>query len=736
MLVIDWQDYKYKAFISYSHADEKWARWLHRSLESYGVPKRLVGRVTDMGKVPAKLAPVFRDRDELASATDLGNKLTQALESSAVQIVICSMSAAKSHWVNEEIKAFKRLGRSDRIFSLIVDGEPYASDKEGIEHYECFPEALRFQLGEDGELTAEPAEPIAADARQGKDGKANARVKLLAGILGLGFDDLRQRELQRRNRRLAIITGSAVVGMIVAIGLATTAVIARNEADQQRSRAETEAETARQTASFLVSLFKVSDPSEARGRSITAREILTAGAQRIDTELAAQPEVRAQLMDTIGSVFTSLGLFDDASDMLQKALDNRRALTNVTDLEIVQSLMHMADVMTIKAELEPAETLYLEAIERLEKSGAQGSQEMADAHAGLAELYFHMGRYEDAEPLLTLVLEERRRLLGPEDPAVADAIEELGLNQFDQGKFDVAEQHLREALALRREIFGDEPHPDVAENVNNLALLLMESDRYDESELLFQDAMTMYRQLYGEKHPSLAAGLNNLGILYRAQGKLDEAAGSYREALAMNIALFGEMHPEVARVKGNLAFISYEAGNLSEAIAESREVLAIQEQVLGRDHPEVAATMSTLGRWLTESGDFKAAEPLLRGALELNGRLLPTDHPDTALVQLGLAEFLSAQGGYAEALPLAESASTTLAGAYGENHWITAHANSIKGGVLAGLGQTAEAETLLRASYDILNKDEGARPVYVEAARQRLLALFAATGRSGEADTP
>ncbi len=140
--------YKYKAFISYSHADEKWARWLHKSLESYKPPKRLVGTTTRMGKVPERMAPVFRDREELASSTDLGADLTAALEASACQIVICSMSSAKSHWVNEEIKAFKRLGRSDRVFSLIVDGEPYSAGKPGIDHYECFPEALRFKLGD------------------------------------------------------------------------------------------------------------------------------------------------------------------------------------------------------------------------------------------------------------------------------------------------------------------------------------------------------------------------------------------------------------------------------------------------------------------------------------------------------------------------------------------------------------------------------------------------------------
>ncbi len=731
--MIDWQDYKYKAFISYSHSDEKWARWLHRSLEGYRVPKRLVGRETGMGNVPPKLAPVFRDREELASATDLGNKLTEALESSAVQIVICSMASAKSHWVNEEIKAFKRLGRSDRIFSLIVDGEPYSSGKEGIEHFECFPPALCFKLGEDGELSDEPAEPIAADARQGKDGKANARVKLLAGILGLGFDDLRQRELQRRNRRLALITGSAVVGMVVAIGLATTAVIARNEAERQRVRAETEAETARQTASFLVSLFQVSDPSEARGRSITAREILTAGAERIETELAAQPEVQAQLMDTIGSVFTSLGLFDDARDMLQKALDSRRALPDVTDQEIVDSLLNMANVMTIRAELEPAEILYLEAIERLGNAGAQNSQEMADAHAGLAELYFRMGRYEDAEPVLESVLEDRRLLFGPDDPSVADAIEELGLNKFDQGEFEEAEQYLRESLALRETIFGEEPHPDLSENLNNLGLLLMESGRYDESEELYRRALAMDRSLYGEQHPSLAMDLNNLGLLYRAQGDLDKATESYRQALAMNRALFGEAHPSIAQVLSNLAFISYDAGDLPAAIAANSEALVMWKQVLGREHPEVASTMSTLGRWLSQSGDAEAAEPMLRDALQLNSELLPADHPDIAIAQLGLAQFLATQGENTEALPLAESAVLTLAESYGDSHWITALAYSIKGGILAGLGQNSEAESLLRSGYDILSTDDGARPVYVEAAKKRLQELYILTGRAEEA---
>ena len=97
------REFRYRAFISYSHADEEWAKWLHRALETYKLPKRLVGQDTPYGPVPERLTPIFRDRDELATATSLGETLTAALEQSACQLVICSRKSARSRWVNEEI---------------------------------------------------------------------------------------------------------------------------------------------------------------------------------------------------------------------------------------------------------------------------------------------------------------------------------------------------------------------------------------------------------------------------------------------------------------------------------------------------------------------------------------------------------------------------------------------------------------------------------------------------------
>ncbi len=170
---------KYRAFLSYSHRDEKWATWLHKSLETYRPPKKLVGQVTARGPIPRRLAPIFRDREELSSATDLGEVISAALKDSACQIVICSPHAARSRWVNEEILAFKRLGREDRIFCLIVGGEPNASDIPDRINEECFPPALRFRLGPDGELSPLRTEPIAADAREVETdcGRARSRFR-------------------------------------------------------------------------------------------------------------------------------------------------------------------------------------------------------------------------------------------------------------------------------------------------------------------------------------------------------------------------------------------------------------------------------------------------------------------------------------------------------------------------------------------------------------------------------
>lgn len=210
----DETEYRYWAFISYSHSDEVWATWLHRTLERYRLPRGVAGADFRGEKVPTHLRPVFLDRDELAGGSDLGGKLRLSLRQSRTLIVICSPKSAASKWVQEEVRYFKSLGREDRVLCLIVGGEPYASGTPGQEELECFPQSIRYRLEETGAISTEPAEPLAADVRPGKDGKTAAFLKLVAGTLEIGFDRLRQREARRRKLQRIQWTLGSVCGLL------------------------------------------------------------------------------------------------------------------------------------------------------------------------------------------------------------------------------------------------------------------------------------------------------------------------------------------------------------------------------------------------------------------------------------------------------------------------------------------------------------------------------------------
>ena len=221
---------RYRAFISYSHADEKWARWLLKRLESYRVPANLVGTPGRDGPIPAKLGQMFRDRDELPSAGDLSSTISAALADSDALIVICSPASARSRWVNAEVQAFRNSGRGERIFSFITGGDPASRAPESA----SFPPALIEPETPEGP----EREPLAADARKEGDGRERAFLKVVAGLLGVGFNDLAQREAQQRHKRMAIITAASLLGMAIAVGLAVTAYIARNDAERRQAQAE------------------------------------------------------------------------------------------------------------------------------------------------------------------------------------------------------------------------------------------------------------------------------------------------------------------------------------------------------------------------------------------------------------------------------------------------------------------------------------------------------------------
>ncbi len=209
---------RYTAFLSYSHKDEGFVIKFHRQLERWKIPRSMVGRKTNRGEVPPNLRPVFRDRDDFAGEADLKDATHAALDASSYLLVFCSPNAAKSPHVNEEVRLFKAMGRSENVIPIIIGGEPGGGDDE------CFPHAVKYQVDENGTVLPESAEPLAPDAREIGDGSKRALAKVVAGMLGVPFDEIIRRAERARRNRLALLFGAAAGAFVFATGFASYAL--------------------------------------------------------------------------------------------------------------------------------------------------------------------------------------------------------------------------------------------------------------------------------------------------------------------------------------------------------------------------------------------------------------------------------------------------------------------------------------------------------------------------------
>lgn len=221
--------HKYKAFISYSHTDSKISKWLHKRLETYRIPRRLVGSITSNGVIPTRLFPIFRDRDDLAATTHMTDAILEAVRESEFMIVVCTPSSAQSKLVNREIQEFKRLNGNSNILCLIADGTPFSDDPDK----ECFSDVLQKHISPDGVPKGYSPEGLAADIRPGSDGKQAAVSKLVAGILGVELNVLVRREMQQQKRKLiGALVGTFLI-LIAISGLLLRTVEAQRLAEKR-----------------------------------------------------------------------------------------------------------------------------------------------------------------------------------------------------------------------------------------------------------------------------------------------------------------------------------------------------------------------------------------------------------------------------------------------------------------------------------------------------------------------
>jgi tetratricopeptide (TPR) repeat protein len=600
---------RYSAYISYNHADSAIAKWVHHQLETYRIQKHLRGRDSPVGILGQKLPPVFRDRDELASSADLGKSVRDALVQSATLIVICSPNGAQSRWVNEEIRTFRALGRANRIQCLIVAGEPHAARNATLDaKLECFPPAL-FEDADD--------EPLAADLRLGQDGKHAAKLKLLAGIMDVGYDDLRQREAERRQRRLAAIAAGSGAGLLITSALAVFALWQRSEAITQRDIARQKTLTAQRTVEFVKSLFEVADPSEAQGSTITVREILDQGARRISASLNDEPSVKAELTTTLSEVYGSLGLLRQ-SDALARSAFTIRGRDSSAD---VKQYAVLGESQVRLANYSEAITSFNNGLKIARITTSNGEAPTSRLLIGLSEAQSAIEDYSGAEKSANSALKIDESQYGVGDPATGRAIEAIGENAFYAGSLNVARSKFQLANAIRIRAQGSQ-HPRVTTNYNFLGSIAYLQGNPALAERYYRQVLADRVTVLGAEHPSLGVTLNNLSRVLIEQRKFTDTLPMAERAVAIDLKQRDATHDDMAFLFANLAIVKHGLGNPSAAEPLFRKALTAARL---HKHRNLAPILTDLANTLCDLGRASEAMPLLAEARPIMTKTYPKD---------------------------------------------------------------------------------------------------------------
>ncbi len=440
---------------------------------------------------------------------------------------------------------------------------------------------------------------------------------------------------------------------------------ARIEAEAARREAEEARLEAERVSELLVGLFATSDPEKAQGRTITALELLDAGADKID-ELRGQPSRQARLMLTMGRVYRQLGVYERAVPLLEGASRIQRRQLGDDALETASTLDHLASLYHDLAQHERAEPLFRQALRIREKALGAEHPHVAASLNNLAFHYQARGEPEAAEPLLRRALEIQEAAFGTEHPDVATGLNNLGELYRSLGDLPRAEAFLRRATQVQESILGTD-HPDLAASLNNFAMVYHEQGDAARAEPLFRRALAIYEKVLGAEHPSVATNLNNLAELHRRTGGYAQAEPLYRRAAAIQQAALGEDHPSVAITLSNLADLHSARGEAERAAPLYERALAIQQAALGADHPSVAVTLNHRADLLAAHGDAAAAEPLYRRALAIQQRAFGEGHPSVAITLADLAGLLTRRGHHDEAEGLFRRSLESLEGRLAES---------------------------------------------------------------------
>lgn len=548
---------KYWAFVSYSHRDAPIAARLQRFIETYAIPKALVA--SSNGRIPAHLKPVFRDRDELQAGSDLNSTVRAALADSRFLVVVCSPDAARSQWANREILEFKKIHGEANVLAFIAAGEPFASRMPGREGEECFPEALRFALTPDGEPRGEALEPIAADMRPHADGPRLAMLKIVAGMIGVGLNELVQRDEQRRMRRMAAIVAGSMAGMAVMAVLTLMAVHARNEAQSQRAQAEDLLEFMLgdlREKLVPVGRLDVLDAVGAKALSYYARQ----DPSSLD---ANELGTRSRAMHLIGEMRVQRGQLAEALEAFQSAARTTAELLQRSPrdgqrlFDHAQSTYWVGYIAWRRGQAEEAASSFAEyrrlagELATLDPGNVDWQLEPAYADTNLGVVQLARGDLDGALRSFSSAREIYERLI-PRRNAVAkdlaEALSSIAKVHEAKGDYEAAIASETQRLGVIRSMpdAGKDRRiqQQVANAMANLARLALLQGRPRDAQRYLTDALGAIRELAGSD-PANMAWLSELCFYRLRFAEIARALGDLPWAHAM----IAETGPDVTRLK-------------------------------------------------------------------------------------------------------------------------------------------------------------------------------------------
>jgi eukaryotic-like serine/threonine-protein kinase len=444
-------------------------------------------------------------------------------------------------------------------------------------------------------------------------------------------------------------------GVVVMLGavIVLLAFVAAQSLELRRTKRERD--RADRITQFMTGMFKVSNPSEARGNTITAREILDKSSKEIETGLAKDAELQAQMLDVTGEVYGNLGLYGRAHELFAKAIEiNRRAL-GPNHPSTLTAMDHLGWNLVREGHFPEAEKLLRQTLDlRRRVLGAEKPDTLYTMN-NLASALDEEGRYPEAEALVRDTLERRQRVLGKEDPNTVISMTGLAVILLDEGHNAAAETIEKQALEILRRTLGPE-NPRTLIAMGDLGVILSAEGHEEQAEKIKRETLEIERRVFGPEHPNTLRLMINLGSTLQKEHRFPEAEQILEDALEIELRVLGREHAWTLSTMNNLVNTFNKQGRWQEGEKLGRETLEIRRKVLGPEHRSTLLSMGNLASSLMGEGRYAEAEKLQRETLETQRQRLGPEHPDTAESVYNLAVIEEHAGHRDEALKLLRQA--------------------------------------------------------------------------------